>query len=113
MRVKDIRGAEKIVSHGFNDIRNRLVCSGTVRNVMEVTRCAVVVFKRVYCTTVQASSGDLVAGMVAARFSVDVQLICQSVSKNISLQLEEEREVWDSLETGIWAMPCSKCEQYC
>ena len=42
-----------------------------------------------------------VAGMVVGWFSLHERLIFQSVSKNTSLQLEEEleHEVWDSLES--------------
>ena len=43
------------------------------------------------------------------------RLICQSVSKNTSLHLEEklEHEVWDSLEADKWAVLGSEWEQYC
>ena len=65
---------------------------------MAATRCVVAVFKRVYCKPVQASSVDRVASLVDECFSHE-RLIFQSVSKNISLQLEEEpkRKVWSSL----------------
>ena len=81
---------------------------------MDVTRCAVFAFKRVYCSPVQTSSGDRVAGMVAEWFSMHERLIFQSVSKNISLQLEEEfkREVWKSLEADGGALLNSEWEQY-
>ena len=72
----------------------------TVRNVIAATRCAVFVFKRVYCMPLPVSSMDRVADMVAEWFSLHERRIFQSVSKNTSRQLEEEleREVWDSLE---------------
>ena len=53
--------------------------------------------------------------MGAAWFSMHERLICQSVSKNTSLQLEEklEHEGWDSLEADGWAVLGSEWEQYC
>ena len=73
---------------------------------MAATRCAVFVFNRVYCIPLPASGVGRVAGMVAEWFSLHERLIFQSVSKNISLQLEEEleREVWHSLEADSWAL---------
>ena len=48
-------------------------------------------------------------------FSVLGRLIFQSVSKSISLQLEEEfeREVWDSLKADSWALLGSKSGPSC
>ena len=82
----------------------------TVRNVMAATRCAVFVFKRV-----PASDLDRVAGMVADGFSLHEHVIFQSVSNNISLQLEGELEceVWNSLEADSWAGLSNNWEQYC
>ena len=71
---------------------------------MAATRCAVFVFNSVYCIPLLDSSMDRVDGMVAEWFSLDERLIFQSVSKNISLQLNEERKVWDSLETDGGAL---------
>ena len=53
---------------------------------------------------------DRVAGMLAEWFSLHERLISQSVSKNISLQLEEELqcEVWDSLEAERGALLSSE-----
>ena len=48
--------------------------SETVRNVMAATRCAMAVFKLVYCIPVQASSVDRVAGLVAEWFSLHERL---------------------------------------
>ena len=81
---------------------------------MAATRCAVVVFKRVYCIPVQTSSGVRVARMVAEWFSLHERLIFQSASKNISLELKEELkcEVWDSLEADGEALLKSEWEQY-
>ena len=58
---------------------------------------------------------DRVAGMVPAWFSLHERLIFQPVSKNISLQLEEELEgeVWDSFKADNWALLSSEWEQYC
>ena len=86
-----------------------------VRYVMAAIRCAVVMFKRVYCIPIPASSMDRVGGMVAEWFSMYKRLIFRSVSNNVSLQLEEEveREVWDSLEADSWAVLRSEWEQYC
>ena len=57
---------------------------------MTAIRCAVYVFKTCfYCIPHPASSMDRVAGMVADWFSLHERLIFQSVSKNISFQLEE------------------------
>ena len=52
--------------------------------------------------------------MGAAWFSMHERLICQPVSKNTSLQLEEklEHEGWDSLEADGWAVLGSEWEQY-
>ena len=49
---------------------------------MAATRCAVVVFKRVYCIPVQTSSGDRMAGKVAECFSVIERL-------HLSVRLKE------------------------
>ena len=58
---------------------------------------------------------DRVGGMVADWFSLRERLIFQSVSKNISLQLEGklEREVWNSLEADSYVSLSSEWEQYC
>ena len=82
---------------------------------MAATRGAVFVFIRDHCTPPAASSMDRVAGMVAEWFSLHERLIFQSVSKNISLQLEEELEgeVWDSFKADSWALLSSEWEQYC
>ena len=87
----------------------------TVRNVMAATRCAVFAFKRVSFIPHPASDLDLVAGVVADGFSLLERLIFQSVSKNISLQLEREvgREVWNSVEADSWAVLSNNWEQYC
>ena len=71
---------------------------------MAATRCAVFVFNSVHCIPLLDSSMDRVDGTVAEWFSLDERLIFQSVSKNISLQLNEERKVWDSLETDGGAL---------
>ena len=86
----------------------------TVLDVMAATRCAGFVFKRVDCIPLPASGMDRVAGM-AEWFSLRERFIFQSVSKNISLQLEGrlEREVWDSLEADSWALLNREWEQYC
>ena len=49
-------------------------------------------FGRVCCMPSPASSMDGVANFVAECLALDERLIFQSVSKNISLQLEEELE---------------------
>ena len=56
LRVKNIRGADELPNTISRDSQRRFVCSKTVLNVMAATRCAVVVFKRVYCIPVQTSS---------------------------------------------------------
>ena len=56
---------------------------------------------------------DRVASMVAGWFSLHERLIFQSVSKNVSFQLEEELEVWDSVEADSWALLRSEWEPYC
>ena len=91
------------------------MCTEAVRNAMAATRCAVVVFKRVYYLLVQTSSGDRVASMVAEWFSMHERLIIfQSVSKNMSLRLEEElkRKVWESLAADGEALLNSEWEQH-
>ena len=90
----------------------RFVRTETVRGVMAATRCAVFVFKRVYYIPLPASGMDRVAGMVADWFSLHERLIFQSVSKKISLQLEEklERDAWNSLEADSWSLLCEGCD---
>ena len=70
---------------------------------MTATRCAVVVFRSVI-------RGSCVGSMVAEWFSLHEWLIFQSVSMNISLQLEEElkREVCYSLEADGGTLPSSE-----
>ena len=82
---------------------------------MAATRCAVAVFKRVYRKPVQASSVDRVAGLVAGWLSLHERLTFRSVSRNISLQLEEElkREVWDPIEADGGPLLGTEWEPYC
>ena len=72
----------------------------TDRNVMAATRCTVFAFKRLYFIPHPASDLDLVGGMVADGFSLRERHIFQSVSKNMSFQIEGElgREVSNSVD---------------
>ena len=63
---------------------------------MAATRCAVFVFKRVYCV---ASTRDRVTGVVAEWFSLHERLIFQTVSKNISWRRSS------SAKCGVLSMP--------
>ena len=53
--------------------------------------------------------------MVAEWLSLGERLTLQSVSKDISCQLEHELErgVWDSLKNDSWAFLSNEWDQYC
>ena len=106
-------------SHGHSE--REFVRAEAVRNVVAATRCAVFVFKRVYCKPLPASGMDRVAGMVADWFSLHERLIFQSVIQSVSENKRNQfswrrcpsEQVWDSLEADSWALLRSEWEQYC
>ena len=115
LRVNDIHGAEEFVSHGLNIIQNAGVCAMKLSDTSWPPLAVQCVCSSVLLHTTFSPSMDRVAGMLAEWFSLHERLISQSVSKNISLQLEEELqcEVWDSLEAERWALLSSRMERYC
>ena len=86
----------------------------TLRIVMAAPRNSVFVFARVHCMSSPASCMDGVADMVGEWLSLSEWLLFQSVSKNISFQLEEEleRKVWGSIKADDWASQSNERDQY-
>ena len=117
LRVKNIQGAKELVSHGFADSHNADLCG--VR--LSVTSSCPPLAVQWLCSNVflahqcKPHRVNRVAGLVAEGFSMHERLIIfQSVSKNISLQLEEElkRKVWESFGADGETLLNSEWEQY-
>ena len=118
LRVRNIHELKRRVSHflSLTDIQNASLCAMRlfVTSWLPLAvqcLCSVV---SIACHPL-ASSMDSVANLVAECLALDERLIFQSVSKNISLQLEEEleHESWILSRMTIRTFRGNEWEEYC